>query len=562
MKINKKTRLLGVVASVTLLGAALAGCSTQPSATSQAPTTPTAPATTGAQPVYGGTLNLDLAGAFPHLDPVKAYDTTSYEAVLQFYNQLVTYQGATNKIIPSLASRYTISPNGKVYTFYLANAKFWNGHPVTAQSFITEFERVLNPVNSSGGQGFIDPIIAGSNAYYSGHAKTISGLKSLNGGKTLQITLMQRDPVFLYVLAMPFFSAVDPSYIAGHSESYIDHNPMGTGPFYLASYQPNQQWVFKKNPHYFQKGIPYLNEIVFTNNSSPSAELLHYKQGLTGLLGYNIGGNGIPSQDYLPIVMSPTYSKQVYKVVQVATQYIGLNNKVGPTANVKVRRALEYAINKNYLVKVLGGRALPANQIIPPSMPSGYEAKLPANATYSYNPALAKKLLAQAGYPHGFTTTIYCDNSNPDDLRITEAVQSMLKAVGVTANINQSSWGTFLTNNETGNQPMFNLAWVEDFPDPSDFLNTLFNSNQRPVNNSTMYSNPAVDKLLNTAANMPAGTARDNLYKQAQNIIMSQAAWIPYAYPVFTAAVQPWLKGYYLNPNQVDPLQYVWIAKH
>lgn len=554
MKRNK-LRLLGVVASVAVIGTALAGCGTQTATPSQSGSNT---ATNSTQPVYGGTLQMDLSSQFPHLDPAKAYDTTSYEAVLQFFNQLVTYQGATNTIVPDLAT-YTISDGGKVYTFNIKQAKFWNGDPVTAQSFITEFERVLNNNMQSGGQGFIDPIIKGSAAYVAGKANSVSGLQALNSN-TLQITLQHPSATFLYVMAMPFFSAVDPSYIAAHTESYIDLHPMGTGPFELASYTPGKDYVLTKNPNYFVKGIPYLNKIVFNINNSPSAVLFHFEQGQTGLISWNQGG--IPSEDYLPLSNNPTYSGDIVKKTEVSINYLGLNCVSGPTKHVAVRRALEDAVNKQVLVRILDGLALPANQIIPPSMPSGYEPTLPAQDQYTYNPTLAKQLLAKAGYPNGFNTTIYTDNSNPSDLKTAEAIQQMFSQIGVHAQVNQTSWNTFLTNNETGKQNMFTLAWIEDFPDPSDFLNTLFNTNQIPVNDSTDYSNQQVDALLNQGALMPAGTARDNVYKQAQNIIMSQAPWIPLVYPVYDAAVQPWVKGFYINPNLVDPLQYMWVVPH
>ena len=552
---SSKLRLFGVVASVAMLSTALAGCSTQAVSTPKA----VRQASEGAQPVYGGTLTMDLSSQFPHLDPAKAYDTTSYEAVLQFYNQLVTYKGATNTLVGDLASSWNISNGGKVYTFHLTNAKFWNGNPVTAQSFITEFERVLNNNMQSGGQGFISPLIQGSAAFVAGKAKTVTGLKALNA-HTLQITLNNPSATFLNVLAMPFYSAVDPAYVNSHPESYVDTHPMGSGPFMLQSYTAGRNYVLVRNPHYFQKGIPYLSKIVFNIDNSPSAVMFHFEQGKTGLISWNQGG--IPSQDYLPLSTNPQYNKDIVKATEVAINYLGLNTKYGPTANVAVRRALEYAVNKQTFVRIMAGLAIPANQIIPPSMPAGYEAVLPKNAQYTYNPTLAKQLLAKAGYPKGFSTTIYTDNSSPTDLKFAEAAQQMFAQIGVHASVNQTSWNTFLTNNEAGKQNIFTLAWIEDFPDPSDFLNTLFNSNEAPVNNSTNYSNPQVDALLNKGAVMPAGVARDNVYKQAQNIILSQAAWIPLVYPVYAAAVQPWVKGFYINPNLTDPLQAMWIVKH
>ncbi len=552
---STKMRLSGVVAAIGVLGSALAGCGTQGATT---PPQAADNATQGATPIRGGTLALDLISQFPHLDPAKAYDTTSDEAVEQFYNQLVTYQGAANTIVPSLAT-YTITGGGTVYTFHIRSAKFWNGDPVTAQSFITEFERVLNNNMQSGGQGFVYPLIKGSAAYVNNRARSVSGLKALDA-RTLQITLLHPSATFLYVLAMPFFSAVDPSYVNAHPEAYIDTHPMGTGPFELASYTAGKNYVLTRNPNYFVKGIPYLNKVVFSINSSPQSVMFHFEQGGTGLISWNQGG--VPAEDYLPLSTNPQYSKDLRKQTEVAVNYLGLNCKYGPTANAAVRRALEYAVNKQQIVRILAGLAIPANQILPPSMPAGYEANLPKQDQYYYDPALAKRLLAQAGYPKGFSTTIYTDNSAATDLKTAVAVQQMFAQVGVKATVNQSSWGTFLTNNETGRQPIFTLAWLEDFPDPSDFLNTLFNSNQIPVNNSTNYSNPQVDALLNRGAMMSAGAARNNVYKQAQNIILSQAPWIPLAYPVYVAAVQPWVKGFYINPNLMDPLQYMWVTKH
>lgn len=543
------SKLVSLAGVVVMTGTVLTGFSGQP-----------VNASAIVRPIHGGTLTLDLNGNFPHLDPAKAYDTLSDEAVEQFYDQLVTYQGSSNTIIPDLAS-YKISNNGKKYTFFIKHAQFWNTQPVTATSFIAEFERVLNPSIQSGGSAFIDPLIVGSDAYAKGTAKTISGMKALNS-HTLQITLSHPSATFLEVLAMPFFSAIDPTYVLHHTSAYVDTHPMGSGPFELTSYVSGKDYILTKNPHYFKTGIPYLNKIIFNVDGSPQAVMLNYEKGITGLISWNQGGaGGVPPQDYLPMSSSPKFSTTLHKYLEVAVYYLGLNTKYGVTQNVKVRRALEYAIDKNQIVKILGGLAVPANQVIPPSMPSGYEKNLPADASYSYNPVLAKKLLAQAGYSNGFHTSISTDNAGATDMRIAEAIQQMFANVGVKASIDVTSFSTFLNNNESGKQPIFTFRWLEDFPDPSDFLNTLFNSNQAPVNNSTNYSNSQVDALLNKGALMSAGTARNNIYKKAQNLILAEAPWIPLVYPEYVAAVQPWVKGFYFNPNLEDPLQYMWIAK-
>lgn len=558
MKKGKNMRLMGVIASIAMLTAGLSGWSAQASAN-----TVHSLAKRSAAPVYGGTLTMDVSSPFPHLDPALAYDTTSGEAVYQMYDQLLTYAGTTNNLIPDLASKWTISKNGKVYSFWLRPAKFWNGDPVNAESFIYEFQRVLSN-SASPFQNFIDPLIVGSAAFQKGQAKTISGLKSLEGGKELQITLNNASPTFQYVLAMTFDSAVDPKYIEAHSDTvksdYMETHPMGTGAFELTSVKPGQQWVFTKNPHYFKTGLPYLSHLVFNVDASAESVLLHFEQGQTDFIGYNQAGNGIPGPDYLPI-MNSRWSKDTTTAVQVSTNYIGMNYKYGPTKSLKLRQAMEYAVNKLELLKIVDGRGVIANQVIPSSMPSGYVTNLPASADYTYNPAKARALVKASGYK-GQMITIYTDNSTETDALTAQAVQQMFKQVGINAKVDATSWNVFLNNNEGGKQSVFTLAWLEDFPDPSDFLNTLFNTNEAPTNNSTWFSDPAVDKLLNEGQNMPDGPARDALYKRIGIMVMQQAVWIPYVYPTYTAVYQPYVHGFYTNGNMQDPFEMMWMSAH
>ncbi|MCY0875363.1 MAG: ABC transporter substrate-binding protein, partial [Firmicutes bacterium] len=378
MNTSKRMKLLGVAASMAMLGAGFSGWSVAASAAQVNHV-----AKRSASPVYGGTLTMDVSSPFPHLDPALAYDTTSGEAVYQMYDQLLTYQGKTNNLVPDLASKWSISKNGKVYSFWLRPAKFWNGDPVNADSFIFEFERVLS-ISTSPFQNFIDPLIAGSQAFQQGRAKTISGMRSLDGGRELQITLTTPSPTFQYVLAMTFDSAVDPKYIQAHPDTsksdYMDSHPMGTGAYELTSVNPGQQWVFTKNPHFFKKGLPYINKLVFNLDASPESVLLHFEQGQTDFIGFNQSGNGIPGPDYLPL-MNSHWAKDTATAVQVSTNYIGLNYKYGPTAhNLKLRQAMEYAVNKEELLKIVNGRGVIANQVIPSSMPSGYVTHLPAAA--------------------------------------------------------------------------------------------------------------------------------------------------------------------------------------
>jgi ABC-type transport system substrate-binding protein len=535
-----------------LLAASMSGCASSGSSTSSS---------TGGKPVMGGTIQLDMNQNIKDLDPAKAYDNASYEAVEQMYDRLVTYKSDSSDIVSMVATSWEISQDGKTYTFHLnPNVKFWNGDPVTAQSFIDEFKRVLDPNMGSGGEGFLDPIVVGSTAYNKGQATTVPGL-SAPDPHTLVIQLTQPQPFFLMVLATPFFSAVDQKYISQVGNQAFDtKTAMGSGPFELQSYNGNQA-VLTKNPSYFmvdQYGnhFPYLDKVVLTVNKDDQLDGMHFQNGQTAFMAWNME-DGLPSSLYPKFMADPNLSKLVMNKPANTTRYLGMNNQMKPFDNVLVRQAVEYAIDKQQILKLMNNRFILADQPLPPGI-TGYVKDLAAEATYSYDPAKAKQLLTQAGYPNGFTTTLYSGN-DVDQQKVDAAVQNMLQAVGIKVNIDAMDWNSFLALNEKGQTPFFQLAWIQDFPDASDFLNTLFNTNQQPMNNSTMYSNPQVDQLLNQGQTMPNGPDRWKVYEQVTNQIMKDADWVPMYYDKNIFAVQPWVHGFYINPTIMDPLQAIWI---
>ncbi len=552
-----------VVASAAAFSLVLAGCG----ANSASPTNSqnsTGTASTG-KPVPGGNVTLDFIQNIRDLDPAIAYDTQSDEVVSQLYDQLVTWQGNTDNIVPMAAKDWTISPDGLTYTFHLhQNMKFWNGDPVTAQSFIDEFQRVLNPNLGSGGSGFYT-IIQGAQAYFNKKASTISGL-SAPDPTTLVIKLTKPEKFFLDTLTMPFISAVDQKFIDKVGNKAFDATQaMGSGPFELTSSDitPNQI-TLTKNPSYWRTDkygnhLPYLNKVTINISNNDQLDTLHFEQGQTAWIGWNFGGDGIPASSYPQFMANPKYAGLTQSIIMNSVQYIGLNTTMGPTKNPLVRQAIEYAINKPDILRLNNGRGQIANQPLPPGI-QGYVQNLPADATYNYDLQKAKDLLKQANYPNGFTIDLYSSNDGAQ-LTLDQGVQSQLAKVGIKVNIKASSWGTFLNVAEAGKAPMDWLGWIQDFPDASDFLNTLFNSNQIPVNNNMNYKNANVDTWLNQAEYSMDQQQRNQLYGQATDQIMKDAVWVPIWYDKFTAATQSWVHGFYIPAVGTDPIEWVWIDK-
>ncbi|GGJ11884.1 peptide ABC transporter substrate-binding protein [Alicyclobacillus cellulosilyticus] len=481
-----------------------------------------------------------------------------YESLVQ-----VAYKSVQFKVAPALATDWNESKDGKTWTFHIRKGvTFWNGDPVTAQSFVDEMQRILTPKTKSPFETYFDPLIVGSTAYHNGKANKISGLTTPDK-YTLVVHLTQPEPFFLQVVSQ-FWHAVDMKFIQKVGDTAFDSTQaMGTGPFMLKSKTPNQ-YVLVRNPHYWQKDrygnrLPYLNQVTITETKNPQLIGMHFQEGQTALLGNSTVG--IPPAVYPQFISDPNLKKDLVTRALNAVRYLGMNVKTKPFDNVLVRRALEYAINKQKVLQLVNGRGTIADQPLPPSI-DGRVPNLSQYVDYKYDPAKAKQLLKQAGFAKGFTTTLWYENT-PTQQKIAESIQNDLKQIGVTVNLRPVEWDTLLNLNASGKTPLFLLGWIQDFPDPSDFLNTLFNTNEQPQNNSTLYSNKQVDAWLNKAQFDTNQVERMKLYRQVTIQVMKDAPWVPLFYDTAVYAVQPWVKNYFLNPNYpFDPLQYIWVAPH
>lgn len=560
---------LGTVASIGVIGALLAGCGTN-STTDNATNGGNASTSTG-KPVEGGSITLDAIQAVPDLDPAIAFDTTSAEVDYAVYEQLVTYDKGSYNIVGDLAKSWDVSQDGKTYTFHLQpGVKFSNGDPLTSKDFVFELERLLDknmqPKPSPGSQFFLN--ITGAQAYYDGQAKTISGV-STPDDQTLVIHLDKPEQFFLKILAMPFLSAVDPKFVNQVGNAAMDTTKaMGTGPFMLKS-NSQSKVVLVKNPHYWKKDssgnqLPYLDQVTINISNNSQLSAMHWEQGQTAFMSpWLEGGDGIPSSQYPTIMNNPKYKNLVMKQDMNAVFFYGLNTKPtidgkpNPLSNVDVRRAIEYGFDDSQIVKLNNGAVKSSNQPLPDSLP-GYVQKLDPSATYTTDVAKAKQLLAKAGYSKGLTIDLWNENTDAAK-KEDQAFQAMMKNIGVTVNLHEVTWKDFLTKSMSGDAQAFGTGWNQDFPDASDFLNTLFNSSQIPQNNMTNYSNPQVDQWLNQAQYSTDTEQRNELYGKVINQVMSDAVVVPLYQNVGYYCVQPWVHGFYTSPVMYDPLATIWV---
>ncbi len=476
----------------------------------------------GAAHQFHGTLIIDYMTDVSHLDSAKCYDPECYPFMHAMYDRLVDYRldGPNDvAIIPDAASAMpAVSNGGKTYTFKLRrDVRFWNGKLATSQDWKYSFERIINPTTQSGAASFWMEIV-GANAFASGKAKHVSGIQTM-GKFGLRITLTHPDASFLNVLSMPFGSVVDKAQIQKYGKSYDTEHPMGTGRYIFKLHNLSQKLVLVPNMHYFRGPQGHLAQIEADFSVNENTGLLRIERGQADL-----DGDGIPSADFVSTITDPTWKKQVFHTLQVADYYIPMNTRMKYFSNVLVRRAVNMAINKPYIVRLVNGRGIVTNTILPPNMPGHGNFNL-----YPYNIAKAKQLMAKAGYGHGFSTTFYTDALG-EDLRVSQAIIPMLQQIGIRAALKVVNGNTLTQLVGTkGKVPITWEQWFEDFPDPNDFFEPMLScaSAVPGTFNVPWYCDPKVDKFAERLKTMTNRAQRLREYPILDKMVMQDAPIVP-----------------------------------
>ncbi|MCU0869694.1 MAG: ABC transporter substrate-binding protein, partial [Burkholderiales bacterium] len=339
---------------------------------------------------------------------------------------------------------------------------------------------------------------------------------------TVKFTLDAPNATFLHVIALNFASVV-PKEAVGKD---FGKKPVGSGAYHLAEWKLGQQLVFKRNPDYFLKGIPYLDQITFQVGLEPMTAILKLEKGEA-----DFAGDGIPPAKFLQIRNDPKYKDLIIEGGQLQTGYITLNVQMKPFDKVEVRQAVNMAIDKARIVKIINNRAVPANQPLPPTMP-GYDKSYTG---YAYDPAKAKELLAAAGLEKGFETTLYVYNVDPNP-RIAQAIQEDLSKVGIKVKLkNLAQANVIAAGGKPKTAPMIwsgGMAWIADFPDPSNFYGPILGCAGAVSGgwNWSWYCNKELDDRAAKADAMfdPAkAKERAEAWRGIFVDIMKDAPWVP-----------------------------------
>ena len=465
----------------------------------------------------GGNITVTYKDDVATLDPAIGYDW-------QNWSMIKSYEPGTTELRPGLAESYDISEDGKVFTFKLREGvKFHNGRVMTADDVKYSLDRVTNPATQSPGAGFFGSI-EGYDAVSSGEVTELSGVKVLDE-QTVEITLSRPDATFLHVMGLNFASVVAKEAVEAAGADF-GKTAMGTGAFKLADWTIGQKLVFEKNQDYWREGLPYLDSVTFEVGQEPIVALLRLQNGEV-----DVPGDGIPPAKFQEVMGDPEQAARVIEGGQLHTGYITLNVKMAPFDNVDVRKAVNMAINKERITQVINGRAVPATQPLPPSMPGyteGYEG-------YPYDPEAAKALLAEAGFSDGFETELFVMNTDPNP-RIAQAIQQDLSKIGVKATIQSLAQASVIAaGGEADQAPMIwsgGMAWIADFPDASNFYGPILGCDGAVQGgwNWSWYCNADADAMAVKADSMTDPAMVDERLKMWSDVymaVMEDAPWVP-----------------------------------
>lgn len=472
----------------------------------------------------GGAITVAYQNDIATLDPAIGYDWQNWSIIKSLFSRLLDYEPGTTNLVPDLATEMPkISADGMTFEFNMRDdVKFHNGRLLVADDVKYSIERAVNPKTQSPGAGFFASI-EGFDDASAGKSTNISGI-TVNSPTSITFKLSRPDATFLHVMAINFASVV-PKEDAEKFGPDFGKNPVGSGAFKFTSWALGQKLTIDKNADYYREGLPKLDQINFEVGVDPTVALQRLKNNEVDVLG-----DSIPAANYIAEKENSDNEGLIIEGGQLQTGYVTLNVKIKPLNNVKVRQAVNHAIDKDRIVQILNGRADAANQPLPPSMP-GYDT---GYTGFAYDVAKAKALLAEAGLANGFSTELWTSNTDPNP-RIAQSIQEDLAKVGIKAAIKSLAQANVIEAGSSGKAPMVwsgGMAWIADFPDPSNFWGPILGCGGAVPGgwNWSQYCNKTLDAEAVKADAMtdPAkADERQKLWGSVFTKAMDEAPWVP-----------------------------------
>ena len=512
----------------------------------------------------------------PTLDPHLTSDTTSAGIVVEIFSGLVALN-TDLVLVPDIAERWTIDA-GVVYTFSIRpDVKFHNGKSVTAHDFKWSIERAANPKTASPVADTYLNDIVGAMDYIEGEASEITGIRVIDD-LTLQITIDAPKAYFLAKLTYPTAYVLGQETVELGGRNWWVDTPVGTGPFELKEYRIGERLILERYDGYHRE--PAKVDKILMNLAGGQAMAMYENDEL------DITGVGLFDLDRVLDPTEPLNRELVVAPPSFSISYIGFNATQAPFDDPKVRQALNHAVDKELIAtEVLSDLVEPAYAILPP----GFPGNNPDLEGLKYDPEAAVRLLGESRYldylankeegsmfydlaqqllakstvagtvdmPRIVVTVPGTGGTIGLDLEV--IIEMWKQILGVEVEIQQVEWATYLQDlDDKKFQAYAGLGWEADYPDPQDFLDILFHTDSS-INHGA-YSNSEVDAILEAARVEQDVVKRVALYNQAEDLIVTDAAWVPLWFTGERyALVKPHVEGYELTPMIVPKLSQIQI---
>ena len=516
--------------------------------------------------LYSNLVKLELV-LYDANDNQLAYGLSEITANQDFVRMIQRGEGRLEVIVvadlaESVPDPVTNSDGTVSYTFTIReNAKFFNGDPITAWDIAYSIERAADPATRSTtaepylgdilgvwemniGKSIINRVSPNQDEVW----VDLPGLEVLDD-RTIRITIDGPKEYFLQKLTYPTASVVSKFQVESAANSF--EKPNSTGPYFIA-HKDVSRIVLEANPNY-HGDPPRISRITYF--LAGGDVFLRFKNG-----ELDFAGVGIADLDLLAEVRDPNsrLNQYYFAINEFSTSYIGFNNQAAPFDDPLVRRAFAHAIDKELLVELMEGLVNLAKGILPP----GFHAYDFNFEGLEFNPEKARELLAQSQYAGNMPRikfTIPGTGSAPSII-ITNMVDQWKRNLGVEIEIEQMDFSTFMEQINRGTFQMFSSGWVADYYDAEDFLDIKFHSSRAGANNETRYSNPEVDALLEEARTESDVARRIELYREAERIIVRDAAWLSFFHGRTSVVYNSQLCGYFPAPMGISTVQYIYFC--
>jgi len=473
---------------------------------------------------------------------------TSFDANSQIYSRVVDFERGTTKVIPGLAERWDISPDGLTYTFHIRKGVKWHNQRAWKPTRDMNADDVIFMLERQGKED--NPyfkVTSSNHSYYNdmGMTKLIKSIQKVDD-YTVRITLNKPEAPFLSNLAMEYAGVQSKEYAdammkAGTPEK-IDQEPIGTGPFYLVQYQKDAVIRYKAFPQ-FWGGKAKIDDLVFSITPDASVRWAKLQKNECQIMPY-------PNPADLDAIRKDP-NVVVLEQPGLNIGFLAYNTTKKPFDDVRVRKAINMAIDKKAIIDgVYLTTGVAAKNPIPPTQWSYNDAI----KDDPFDPAAAKKLLAEAGYPNGFETDLWAmpvqRPYNPNAKRIAELMQADLAKIGVKAEIKSYEWGEYRKRMQAGEHQAGMLGWTGDNGDPDNFLASLLGCESAKSNGSNVakFCYQPYEDLIQKAKVVSNQAERQKLYEQAQVIFKQQAPWFTIAHAVQLKPVRKEVVDFKLSP--------------